>query len=206
MRSLSSTLALLALVAGPAFAQEQPAPAEAPAIPGMSMGETVAPDGGQIGSPYLKSEHGEWDIRCIRTESGQDPCQLYQLLEDADGNSVAEFSLFPLQPAQGPAIAGGNFVTPLETLLPEQVTLVVDGGAAKRYPFTFCTEIGCFARVGFTAEDIDQFKRGRGATVSIVPIVAPDQRITLELSLSGFTAGYDALDALIKEQAAAGGQ
>jgi invasion protein IalB len=117
------------------------------------------PDGGQIGSAYVREEHGDWELRCIRSADGNDPCQLYQLLSDAEGNAVAEFALFPLPVAQGDAVAGGTVITPLETLLPEQVTLAVDGADARRYPFTFCTEIGCIARVGFTAEDIDRFRR-----------------------------------------------
>jgi invasion protein IalB len=170
---------------------------------GLSMGEPVAPDGGEIGTPYVKEEHGSWQIRCIRTPSGVDPCQLYQLLRDDEGNPVSEFSLFPLTPPQGDAVAGGNIITPLETLLTQAVTLQIDTGEPRRYPFTFCTPAGCFARIGYSAADIDRFKRGRSATLSIVPLVAPDQRISLTVSLTGFTAGYDALAALIAEQAAA---
>lgn len=213
-------LALAALLAaGPVLAQEgQPpaaegqAEAQAPAAEGttaspeqggLSMGEPVAPDGGEIGTPYVREEHGDWQIRCIRTPSGNDPCQLYQLLEDSEGNAVSEFSLFPLLPPQGDAIAGGNIITPLETLLPQAVTMQIDTGEPRRYPFTFCTQAGCFARIGYSAEDIERFKRGAKATVSVVPVAAPDQRITLDVSLSGFTAGYDALAALIAEQAEA---
>lgn len=190
MRHSVSLLAFLATLAAlPASAQESPAPAEG----GLSMGEPVAPDGEALGTPYVKAEHGDWDIRCIRTESGNDPCQLYQLLNDEQGNAVAEFTLFPLIPAQGEAVAGGNIISPLETLLPEGVTLAVDGGEARRFPFQFCTEVGCVARVGYAEADIDRFKGGVEATVGIVPVVAANQRISLKLSLSGFTAAWDAL-------------
>ncbi len=205
MRNMLSALVLV-LAASPALAQDTTQPAEGQAAPeapagaeasaGISMGQPVAPDGGELGTPYVKEEHGDWDIRCIRTESGDDPCQLYQLLEDGEGNAVAEFTIFPLQPPQGEAVAGGTIISPLETLLPEGVTMAIDANEARRYPFTFCNRVGCFARVGFAAADIDRFKRGAKGTVSIVPVLAPDQRITLEVSLSGFTAGYDALVAL----------
>ena len=42
-----------------------------------------------------------WEQRCVRTEDGADPCQLYQLLKDADGNSVAEISMFSLPEGRG---------------------------------------------------------------------------------------------------------
>lgn len=204
MRTTLSFLAFLAL-ATPGLAQDTPAEPEAdettaeeaPAEPGgLSMGEPVAPDGSALGTPYVKEEHGDWDIRCIRTENGNDPCQLYQLLNGEDGNPVAEFALFPLVPPQGDAIAGGTIITPLETMLTQAVTLTVDGANARRYPFTFCNQVGCFSRVGYSQADIDSFKRGATAAISIVPVVAPDQRITLTVSLIGFTAGYDALLAL----------
>jgi invasion protein IalB len=212
MRQTFSLLALAAALAAlPVAAQETQAPADgaaaggeaAPAAPVLPMGQPVAPDGGALGTPYVKEEHGDWDIRCIRTESGNDPCQLYQLLEDAQNNPVAEFAIFPLMPAQGEAVAGGTIISPLETLLTEGVTLGVDGGEARRYPFTFCSSTGCVARLGYAAADIDRFKQGAKANVVVVPVVAPDQRIALEVSLSGFTAGYDAVVALMEAQAEA---
>ena len=194
------TLAAFALIAAalPALAQQ----AEAPADNGLSMGQPVAPDGGAVGTSYVASEYGDFDLRCVRTESGKDPCQLYQLLSDTDGNAVAEFTLFPLLPPQGDAIAGGTIVTPLETLLTQAVTISVDAGEGRRYPFTFCAEIGCVARIGYTDADIDRYKAGKEASVSIVPVLAPDKRISLKVSLNGFTAGYDALLAQMQERAA----
>ncbi len=189
-------LAALAMAAiGPAFAQStgEPAPAEDGVQPGdgISLGEPVQDDGG-IGAPYVREEFGDWDLRCVRTEGGNDPCQLYQLLEDQGGNAVAEISVFPL-PENQQAEAGATIVTPLETLLTEQLTLTVDSGQAKRYPFTFCTQIGCIARIGLLPEEVDQFRRGASAIIRIVPAAAADQQVTLDVSLSGFTAGFNAV-------------
>jgi invasion protein IalB len=47
------------------------------------------------------------------------------------------------------------------------------------------------ARLGFTAEEVEQFKRGVAATLRLVPAAAPNEEVLLELSLSGFTAGYE---------------
>ena len=80
----------------------------------------------------------------MRTESGIDPCQLYLLLKDKNGNSVAEFTIFNLpKGSEGPAVAGATFIAPLETLLPAGMMLQVDSAKAKGYPFSFCTQIGC---------------------------------------------------------------
>ena len=88
-----------------------------------------------------------------------DPCQLYLLLKDKTGNSVAEFTIFNLpKGSEGPAVAGATFVAPLETLLPTGMTMQIDGGKGKAYPFTFCAQIGCISRIGFTAEEIEAMK------------------------------------------------
>jgi len=158
----------------------------------LPMGEEV-PDPERVGTSYKVEDHGDWELRCVVAPPGQqDPCNLYQLLRDRNGNDVAEISLFPL-PEGSEAAAGATIITPLETLLTEQVTLSVDGGGARRYPFTFCGQIGCFSRIGLRAEEVESFKRGAKATLTIVPLAAPDQKVTLDISLSGFTAGYAAV-------------
>lgn len=204
---LKSTKPFLAalLLAAPAYAQEttteEPA-AEAPAADpadGLSLGTPLDEAGPAtiadlaVGQPYVRGESGDWLFRCLKAEEGTvDPCQLYQLLNDENGNSVAEISMFPL-PGSGRAAAGATIVAPLETLLTEQLTISVDGGAARRYPFTFCNTAGCVARVGFTEEEVQQFKRGNVAKVTMVPAAAPEERVELNVSLTGFTAGYDNL-------------
>ena len=194
---LFTTLALLGLVtfAGPLVAQDAPAtepvtePAADPATD-LSMGAPVESGPPQVGETYIREAFGDWSLRCLKAETGEDPCQLYQLLKDADGNAVAEISMFPL-PEGGQAAAGATIVAPLETLLTEQITISVDGTGSRRYPFTFCNQAGCVARVGFTAEEVAQFKAGAEASMRIVPAAAPDQEVVLKISLVGFTAGYD---------------
>lgn len=180
--------------AAPEEAQQPPAAGDAQAETeqggiGLSLGEEGEP---QVGQVYVRETFGDWELRCERTESGEDPCQLYQLLEDQEGNAVAEISVFDL-PENSQAAAGATVVTPLMTLLTEQITLAVDGGTAKRYPFSWCSAIGCIARVGFTEEEVQSFRRGNTARLAIVPAAAPDQRVILDVSLSGFTAGFEAV-------------
>lgn len=207
--TLLAALFLGAVLSVPAVAQETaPAPAEGenagPAsVPGdLSMGEPENPDG--IGSTYVAATFGDWEQRCVRTEDGADPCQLYQLLKDAEGNSVAEINLFGLADG-GDAVAGATAVVPLGTLLTEGLLLGVDAQEPKRYPFAWCAEIGCIARLGFTAAEIDAFKKGNAAILTIVPVMATDQKVALTVSLKGFTAGLDAVNAANAGAAAAEG-
>ncbi len=71
------------------------------------------------------------------------------------------------------------------------MTLQIDGGAPKRYPYAFCNQLGCYSRIGLTEEDVNAFKRGREAVMTIIPALAPDQEVKLTMSLEGFTASYD---------------
>lgn len=147
----------------------------------------------EVGATYVRSTHGDWELRCIKASEGQkDPCQLYQLLKDQNDNAVAEINMFNL-PEGDQLAAGATIVTPLETLLTAQVRIGVDEASPKVYPFTFCTAIGCFARVGFSADDVASFKRGNIAKITVVPAQAPDQTVDLTVSLTGFTAAFDAV-------------
>jgi invasion protein IalB len=201
-RTTRTALALIAALAAlPLAAQTTEAPAPAATAEGdsavagnLSLGQEVGSDG--IGSTYAAAKFEDWEQRCVRTESGADPCQLYKLLKDAQGNSVAEFTVFGLPAGtEGPAVAGATFIAPLETLLTSGMRMQIDEGQSKVYPFTFCAEIGCIARLGFTAEEVAAMKKGANAVISIVPFVAPDQTVTLNVSLKGFTAGLAAVDA-----------
>lgn len=206
---LGLSLSALALVSGlgfaplPALAQEaEPAAdaaedlsmgTEAGAAPAILTAETA-----QVGQGYLAANFDLWEQRCEKTADGKDPCQLFQLLKDAEGNAVSEFSMFPL-PAGGQAAAGATVVVPLETLLTAALTIAIDSAPAKVYPFTFCAQIGCVARVGFTAEEVEQFKKGAKATITVVPAAAPETKVNVDISLKGFTAGYEAVLATLPE-------
>lgn len=152
---------------------------------GLDLGREVEED-----PSYIKETYGDWQLQCFRSETGEDPCQMYQLLREDAGNPVAEFSLFKL-PGNSQAVAGATIVVPLGTLLTEGLKIRVDGSATKNYNYSFCSLGGCFARIGFTQADIDAFKAGANATLIIVPAQAPDQRVEIKTSLTGFTAAFN---------------
>ena len=102
-------------------------------------------------------------------------------------------NIFDLPDGEGEIVAGATILTPLQTLLTAQVTMTVDGGQPRRYPFSFCDQSGCYSRMGFTAEDVAVLKRGANATISVVPALAPDQRAEMAMSLAGFTAALEAV-------------
>ena len=179
-------------------ATTEAAPAAAPEAGAAGQGEQAD------GAGYVNATFEAWQQRCVKTSLGADPCQLYTLLKDGEGNNVAEFTLFNLpEGAGGEAVAGANFIAPLETLLTDGMRLQVDTAAPLAYPFAVCSQIGCVSRVGLTAKDVAALKKGAKATFTIVPYIAPDQEVKLEVSLKGFTAAYDSTVELNKKADAA---
>ncbi|MCC1494517.1 invasion associated locus B family protein [Cognatishimia sp. F0-27] len=200
-------LTLIAALAGTSLAAQDDTTAdtEAEAEQGSGIGGPLdlgtpdvaeaAPGAGS--QTYIKETFGDWALQCLRVPEGQgeDVCQMYQLLREPGGSSVAEVSIFKLANG-GRAVAGGTFVVPLETLLTQKLKVSVDGGQARSYDYSFCSATGCFARVGFTEEDIARFRAGAVAKVTLVPALAPDQQVTVDMSLTGFTAAYGEVSSL----------
>ena len=151
----------------------------------LDMGQEVVED-----PTYIKETYGDWQLKCFRSEGQEDLCQMYQLLTEDAGNPVAEFSIFKL-PENAQAEAGATIVVPLGTLLTKELLVSVDGSKAKSFAYSFCSMVGCFARIGLTSSDLDAFKRGANAKLQIVPAQAPDQKVDIKVSLTGFTAAYD---------------
>lgn len=210
MADLLKPLSLAALVAlaAPAFAQDtgadtaadtasDAAPAEAPVTPGgtaLDMGEDATQP---AAAPETYSEaYGDWSRECIRQPEGQDgpdPCQLSQLLyQPGEGNTIGKISVGRL-PEGGQAVAGSMVIMPLGTLLTEQLVMSVDGAAQRRYPFRFCDSVGCVAQIGFTAAEIEAFKAGNEATITIAGAGTPNEKVAVPVSLKGFTAAWESL-------------
>ncbi|MDJ0822197.1 MAG: invasion associated locus B family protein [Paracoccaceae bacterium] len=178
-----------ALVAGPVWAQESTTEAPAEEAAQAAEGAAAVP---AVGDSYERTE-GDWTLICEKTLSGDDPCRMAQLLRDNNDNPVIEAELSRLQGENLPS-AVMVFNTPLLTVLPEGVTLSIDGGSPVKIPFLFCDRSACIARVNLRDPDVNTFKRGANATVRIVPLAAPDNSVTLTMSLTGFTAAYDSIN------------
>jgi len=192
---LSHSLVAAALWCTASYAQEstqdEPSAADVPqtqAGTDLDLGES----GPRVGEQYVQEESGDWSITCLKTEAGNDPCLLRQILTGDEGQPIAEISINKL-PEGVAAVAGASVIVPLEVLLQAQIALSIDGAPGKRYDYHHCNPVGCVAQLGFTQGDIDAMKAGTKATVSLVSIIAPTQLLQIDVSLAGFTAGFDKL-------------
>jgi invasion protein IalB len=147
-----------------------------------------------VGQTYIRETITDWSLRCMRGTASleEDSCQLYQLLTDPSGNPVSEFTLLPA-PAGSEVAALVTIITPLETVLTEGLILSIDEMSMPPQPFVWCNRTGCYSRFGISGDEIEAMKRGAVASVSIVALAAPQQRIEVTASLRGFTAAFDRL-------------
>ncbi|PTW52148.1 MULTISPECIES: invasion associated locus B family protein [Rhodovulum] len=189
-------LAMLTALAAPALAQDAPTQPESSGTPAqvdstpaeqLPMGQAEAPKAPQA---FVKETYKDWRVVCVKADE-RESCNMQQLLRDAENNAVAQVSVAPMPPAAAPRVAAVEIATPLETLLSEDLLVQIDTSQAKRYRFSFCTPQACVARFALSAEDLAAFKGGKEAKVVIVPLVAPDQKANITMSLAGFTAAFD---------------
>lgn len=182
------------------------APAQAPAAqaPEAAPASSIAAsaEAAQVGQAYEKEAFGDWQMRCLKTELEADPCELFQELKNQQGTAISQVTFSAVEAKDVTAIA--TVMMPLETDLLQGLTMQIDTGKEQKIPFATCVPMGCMARIALTDADLTLFKRGNSAKMSVVPFLAPPEaKENVTLSLSGFTAGMDAVTAQNKKAATA---
>jgi invasion protein IalB len=146
------------------------------------------------GEIYLAGTKGDWNVRCVTGNPGEDDrCEIQQLLFINDNNPIADISIFKL-PAGEIAVAAANVMVPLETLLTKKFRFSFSEESKKEFPFSFCNKNGCLVRMGLLEEDVEAMKKGSSSEIAITHISSPETAINLSLSLDGFTAAFDIIE------------
>lgn len=153
--------------------------------------EEITSETAQVGQVYVSEVFGDWSVQCERAPLGQDdPCEMSIFVND-QGARVAEFSVSRID-LPDDVVAVARIRTPLEVLLPPGVEIGVDGNQAGRVPYLACTPQFCVAEIQLRDKDVGVFKRGGEANLGIVSLGGA-QAISLDISLTGFTAAFDSL-------------
>jgi len=190
MQKLGATIAaaLLAVIAaGPAAAQDAGGYST-----GQPVGEAAQPGQPERPKVYVRDTFDDWQVQCLPLAEGNERCELYQLLRDAGGNPVAEIRVGQIPPGSN-IVAGATVLTPLGTLLTQQLRFQVDSGEARIYPYSVCTQQGCVARLGFTAPELGALEKGNVAVVTIVAAANTKEPVSLNVPLKGFSKAYASL-------------
>jgi invasion protein IalB len=139
-----------------------------------------------------ESEFGAWTLRCEQADAdAASECILQQyLVLRTGGQPVLQFTL-GLAPDDGqPTVL---LKLPLGIYLPPGITLRIDDGAPATFPVERCDPDGCQAVMKLREATLANLRAGRRFTITFHD--AERRALDMPLSLDGFGAAYDALQA-----------
>lgn len=140
----------------------------------------------------VRESHGDWDILC----SAEGTCYMAQTFRNDEGQPVL---LVRIQKVVTEATAAGErveataqIITPLDVFLPAGLGMQIDEGPVVSAPYVRCREAGCMSNPPLTGELIGRLKQG--GVASFIMVRQPgSQPVAAPISLTGFTAAFDAL-------------
>jgi invasion protein IalB len=139
----------------------------------------------------IKATHGAWNIVCA---TASDACAMEQKGQDAEGKDMLLARIARIDPRDTPQGTIDTVITvlvPLGVMLKPGLGVQIDGGEATRGAFELCDRNGCVLQSPIPAALVASMKKGVAAKFSMV--APPQKEIVVSLSLSGFTAAYNAL-------------
>ncbi len=151
-------------------------------------GAAQAQEPGSFAEPTLRSTHGDWQVLCVLNENLLEECFIGQALDDQVSGQRAMTAMVMKAPDNSVAL---RITVPLGVLIPAGLDLTIDGSSVGEVGFVACFPDGCMTQVGMSAEVLASLKAGNQATVTVHDF--DNQPIALPLSLTGFTAAFDAL-------------
>lgn len=131
----------------------------------------------------------DWQVRCENPPGVDKPvCFIYQSLINDKDQPVLQMAV-GYWPINNKPVA--IFTTPLGVSLRGGVEIRIDGTDIGAVPYERCDSNGCIAGLPLADEHLAKLKGGSKCQIKIYDAVA--RPVTLEISLSGFTAGFSAL-------------
>ncbi len=156
----------------------------------------AAPSGEQ--NPDITTErYKDWALSC-RTDqaSGDRQCSMFQRLVIQETNQVAlNVAIGFLRSEDGNRVPVAIFTFPLGIFLPGGAEIQVDDAEPFRLQIERCFRRGCQSGVALDDAHLAQFRAGSQANVKIMQ--DRGQAVDLTVSLSGFSAAYNALIASV---------
>lgn len=149
-----------------------------------------------LASPVLAVEKGErfkdWTVDCGKLPGvEQDRCFIIQTVINKENEQpVLQMAVGYLPDENGANQPAALLTLPLGVALPAGIGIRVDSSKPIRIPYERCVPIGCIAGFPLDENLIGQFKRGSKAEIRIHD---GSRVVALPISLSGFTAGFNAL-------------
>ncbi len=138
-----------------------------------------------------EKDYQDWRLRCERKDdSAPERCFIMQIAKTLkDKRDILRIGVRYPEPEK-PAVV---FLTlPLGVYLPGGLLLQVDDGEILNIPMEICLGNGCHTRMALEGALLKSLKGGRQATLTFYD--SQQQKITVPISLAGFTAAFAALN------------
>ncbi len=158
------------------------------ALAGLGGAHAQQADGPKV-EPSVVEQHGMWVFECTPSE-GAEFCSMQQVLSNADTKEVLLHVTIAYHPRTADLLMVSR--TPLGVELPLGVGLQIDNGQQMAAPYTNCTTAGCRATAPLNEDLVNTLKNGNTMKISFG---YRGQRIDAPVSLTGFTAAYNAISA-----------
>ena len=149
---------------------------------------------GYMTAPWAKSarekDFQDWRLRCEKKDDdAPERCFIMQIAKSAkEKRDVLRIGVRYPEPEK-PAMV---FLTlPLGVYLPTGLLLQIDDGETLKIPMEICLPNGCHTRMALVGELLKKLMAGRMAKLAFHD--SQQQRITVSISLAGFTAAFAAL-------------
>jgi len=157
----------------------------------LALGALLA--GPSLAAPEEGKQFKDWTIRCQAIEQGKPNkiCFLTQTINDKESKK-------PMIDVRVGYLAEGNqqpaiiFAVPLGAALRAGLGFKIDEEKPIGIPYDFCDPIGCRATLPLDNALISKLKSGKTSQVIFFHITSQNP-VTNDLSLNGFTVGFDAL-------------
>src|SRR5215510_2484512 len=190
-RALAVTVAgaLLALLAGPAVAQQPPQQKTTPAAPAQK--QAPAPGGQpaqqQAGGDQPQLMYSPWMKVCGKgpDTNNKQVCVVTKDGRLENGMPVAIVQLF--EPEGGQKVL--RVTVPLGMQISHGTRLLIDQGQPAQSPYSICFPVGCMADYQVNDDMIGKMKKGQNIIVQAINMQGTP--ISLPLPLNDFAKAYD---------------
>lgn len=155
-----------------------------------AMAQSTAP----IEPDPVRETFNDWQIRC--KDNGF--CYMHQVAYNSQGSAVLSINISKFSEPQtvdaGTLVARAEIITPLEVYLPAGLGMRIDEGQVTATSFLTCNPLGCIASPPLQDTLVDSLKNGGAVDFLMRRAVDPEGTVVgAKISLSGFTAAFDAL-------------
>lgn len=128
-----------------------------------------------------------WAKQCDPLPSDKQMCYVTQALRVKEGGQRLIYIGVGQSPDTGLKFL--LFVTPLGVLLRPGIELKIDDGAPFNAQFNTCLPNGCHGQIALNEDQYQQLRKGNKLLVFYIDV--RQQKISLDMSLEGFSVAYD---------------